>query len=69
MTAERIPPHKGDLVPLDLSAQPVQDEARPALSRLKPIVDRWPAVAIFVACALNLVWVIWLLWLLAGLIF
>jgi hypothetical protein len=69
MTAERMPPDKGDLVTLDVSAQPAQDETRPALSRVKPIVDRWPAVAIFAACALNLVWVIWLLWLLAGLIF
>jgi hypothetical protein len=69
MTAERMPPDKGDLVTLDVSSQPVQDEARPALSRVKLIVDRWPAVAIIVACVLNLVWVIWLLWLIAKVVF
>jgi uncharacterized RDD family membrane protein YckC len=69
MAAERMPPHKSDLVALELPAEPVDNETRPAPSRLQRIADRWPAAAIMIACVLNLVWVIWLLWLLAGLIF
>jgi uncharacterized RDD family membrane protein YckC len=69
MTAERMPPHKSDLVALELPAEPVDEEVRPVPSRLQRIADRWPAAAIIIACVLNLVWVIWLLWLLAGLIF